>query len=127
MAKTRAGNAATRRRRRRRRWTSKDAKKVLEAQVESGLTVNAFAVREGHSARRLYWWRGQLGASAPKPLTFEEVAPSKGVALVGEPALPADNRFEIEVRSGVIVRVSESFNAEALRRLLLVVDGGRSC
>lgn len=122
MAKTRARNAATRR-----RWTSKYAKKVLEDQVGSGLTVNAFAVREGLSARRLYWWRGQLGKSAPRPPTFEEIVPSKGVALVGEPALPIDNRFEIEVRSGVIVRVSESFNAEALRRLLVVVDGGRSC
>lgn len=126
MAKTRVGNAATRRRRRR-RWTSKEAKKVLEAQVESGLTVNGFAVREGLSARRLYWWRRQLGASAPMPPTFEEIEPSKGVALVGEPALSAGNRFEIEVRSGVIVRVGESFNAEALRRLLMVVEGGRSC
>lgn len=125
MPKTRAENAATRRRRR--RWTSKEAKKVLEAQVESGLTVNAFAVREGLSAPRLYRWRRQFGASAPRPPMFEEIVPSKGVALVGEPALSTDNRFEIEVRSGVIVRVSESFNAEALRRLLSVVDGGRSC
>ena len=122
MAKTRAGDAAPRR-----RWTSKYAKKVLEAQVDSGLTVNAFAVREGLSARRLYWWRGQLGGSAPRPATFEEIVPTKEVALVGEPALRADKRFEIEVRSGVLVRVSESFNAEALRRLLLVVDGVRSC
>lgn len=126
MAKTRVGNAATRRHRRR-RWTSKEAKKVLEAQVESGLTVNGFAVREGLSARRLYRWRRQLGASAPRPPTFEEIEPSKGVALVGEPALSAGNRFEIEMRSGVIVRVGESFNAEALRRLLMVVEGGRSC
>lgn len=125
MTKTRAGKAAPRRRRR--RWTAKEAKKVLEAQVESGLTVNGFAVREGFSARRLYRWRRQLGASVARPPAFEEIEPSKGVALVGEPALPAGNRFEIEMRSGVIVRVSESFNAEALRRLLLVVDGGGSC
>lgn len=125
MTKTRAENAAPRRRRR--RWTSKEAKKVLEAQVESGLTVHAFAVREGLSARRLYWWRRQLGASAPRPPTFEEIAPSQGETLVGESALSTGNRFEIEVRSGVLVRVSESFNAEALRRLLVVVDGVRSC
>lgn len=125
MAKTRAGNAATRRRGR--RWTSKEAKKVLEAQVESGLTLNAFAVREGLSARRLYRWRGKLSASAPKPATFEEVVPRQAAPMLAEPALRAVGGIELVLRCGLIVRVSESFNAEALRRLLGVVDGGRSC
>ena len=125
MAKTRAGNAATRRHRR--RWTSKEAKKVLEAQVESGMTVSAFAAREGLCAHRLYRWRRQLGASAPKPPTFEELVPSKAAPLLADPALSAGNHLELVLCSGLIVRVSESFSVEALRRLLGVVDGGRSC
>jgi len=124
MTKTRAGNTKARHRR---RWTPKEAKKVLEAQVESGLTVSAFAAREGLSAQRLFRWRRQLGASAPNPPTFEEIVPSNAVALVGEAAEEASHRFEVVLCSGVIVRVSESFNAEALRRLLFVVDGGRLC
>ena len=125
MAKTRAGNAATRRRRR--RWTSKEAKKVLEAQVESGLTVSAYAAREGLSAQRLFRWRRQLGASAPPRPTFEEIVPRHATSQLGDTALSACNRLEIVLRSGLIVRVAESFNEEALRRLLGVIDGGRSC
>jgi transposase-like protein len=125
MAKTRAGNAATRRRRR--RWTSKEAKEVLEAQVESGLTVNAFAVREKLDPHRLYSWRRRLSASAPKPPAFEEIVSGHVAPSLAEPTPAARDRLEIELRSGLIVRVSESFNAEALRRLLGVIDGARSC
>jgi transposase-like protein len=125
MAKTRAGKSATRLRRR--RWTSKEAKKVLEAQAESGLTVSAFAAREGLSAHRLFRWRRYFGASTPKPPAFEEIVAVKAAPLLADPALSADTRLEIVLRSGLIVRVAESFNADALRRLLGVVDGGRSC
>ena len=125
MTKTRAGNAVPRSRRR--RWTSKEAKKVLEAQVESGLTMSAFAAREGLSAQRLYRWRRQLGGSAASPPTFEEIVPSRAAPLLTGAAQSAGSPLEIVLRSGLIVRVSESFNAEALLRLLGVVDGGRSC
>ena len=36
-------------------------------------------------------------------------------------------RFEIVLASGRIVRVPESFDAGALRRLLAVVEEGRAC
>jgi transposase-like protein len=126
MPKTRAENALTRRRRR--RWTVKEATKVLQAQAESGLPLCAFAAREGYNAHRLYRWRRRLGPSAPTPPSFEEVVQSE---VGGEPSAPvspvARERFEIVLGSGVVVRVAESFDAEALKRLLDVMDGRRPC
>ena len=39
----------------------------------------------------------------------------------------ARERFEIVLPSGRVVRVPESFDASALRRLLVVVDEARAC
>jgi transposase-like protein len=100
---------------------------VLQAQAESGLTLSAFAVREGLNVSGLYQWRRRLGASAPKPPTFEEIRRSEVAERPSEPARPTPERLEIVLGSGVIVRVAESFNAEALGRLLDVVGGRWTC
>ena len=123
MAKTRARNAAPRGR----RWTPKKAKRVLEEQVKSGLTVSAFAAREKLNVYRLYRWQKRLCASAPKPPTFEELVVRDVTQSPTEPAVPTRDRIEVVLRSGLIVRVGESFNAETLRRLLGVLEGARSC
>ena len=125
MPKNRAGNSPSPRRRG--RWTANEATKVLEAQAESGLTLSAFARREGLNAYRLYRWRRRLWASAPESPMFEEIVASQGGPPRADPGPPAPDRLEVVLRSGLVVRVSEFFNAEALRRLLDVVEGGRSC
>ena len=57
---------------------------------------------------------------------FEEVIP--GEVIVADTAPPAPReRFEVVLLSGRVVRVPESFDAGALRRLLAVVDEVRAC
>lgn len=94
-----------------RRWAETEARAALDALSQSGLSVAEFSDREGLDAQRLYSWRRRLspvGATAPQ---FIEV---KGIA--------ADARFEIELRSGHIVRVAPGFDGDALRRLIAALE-----
>ena len=105
----------------RRRWTAEDAKEALAAQAQSGLSLSAFASREGLDAQRLFRWRRRLEVDAPESATFEEVVGCGVASAFGEggPAFVSERAwFEVVLRSGLVVRVSESFNAAALLRLL---------
>ena len=122
MRKTRARSSSTYLAHR--RWTVDDAKEALAAQEQSGLTLRAFATREGLDTQRLERWRRRLATPA-----FEEVTRPE---VVGDtPGEVADTvqreRFEIVLRGGRIVRVPESFDTNALLRLLEIVDQVRSC
>jgi len=110
-----------------RRWTAEQAGQALAALDRSGLTLTAFAIREGLDPQRLGRWRRQLATAAPP--VFEEVVP-------GAPAATADQgaatwaereRFEVVLVSGRVVRVPESFDVGALRRLLAIVEEVRPC
>lgn len=97
----------------RRRWSHADAQVALEALARSGLSVTAFAAREGINHQRLRWWHGRVeqkttGASSRKPVAFVEVRHR-------EP-----ERIEIVLRSGRVLRCAEEIDTMALRRL---VDG----
>jgi transposase-like protein len=111
----------------RRRWTAEDARQALAALARSGLGLSAFAIREGLDPQRLTRWRRQLASSASP--RFEEVMPVVTRATVNGDAVAGveRERFEVVLPSGRIVRVPESFDAGALRRLLDVVDGVRAC
>lgn len=112
----------------RRRWTSTDAKDALAALAQSGLPVSVFAAREGLNISRLFRWRRQLGANALTTQTFEEVVHREMDTPLadGVTAQRERDRFEIVLRSGLVVRVAESFTPDALRRLLAVVGEERS-
>jgi transposase-like protein len=110
-----------------RRWTEEEARQALAAFDRSGLGIIAFAIREGLDPQRLARWRRRLAvATAP---TFEEVAPSVTSAVTGGgvAAQVERERFEIVLPSGCVVRVPESFETSALRRLLSVVEEVRAC
>jgi transposase-like protein len=98
-----------------RRWTEEEARQALAAFDRSGLGIVAFAIREGLDPQRVARWRRRLAAA-----TFEEVAPSVTSAVTGGGvAVQVEReRFEIVLPSGCVVRVPESFEASALRRLL---------
>lgn len=97
-----------------RRWSEKEARAALDAHSQSGLSVAEFADREGLDAQRLYSWRRRLSSAPTRAPQFIEV---KGIA--------ADARFEIELRSGYIVRVPSAFDSDALRRLIVALEGSR--
>jgi transposase-like protein len=97
------------------RWTVDDARSVLERLTASGLTVREFAEREGVDPQRLYRWRSEIGECSA--LAFVEVARPTSARPV-----------EVLLRSGHVVRVSEGFSEEALRRVVAVLgDEASAC
>ncbi len=110
-----------------RRWTAEEAGQALVAWEDSGLGLTAFATGAGLDPQRLTRWRRRL-ATTGSP-TFEEVLPGVALAMVERNALHGveRERFEVVLPSGRVVRVPESFDAGALRRLLAVVDEARAC
>ena len=101
-----------------RRWTEDSARAALAAQDASGLSVAAYAAREGLDPQRLYFWRRRLGKSAEpsESPTFIEVRPGAMGELV-----------EIALRSGHVIRVAESIDGGVLRRLVDALEEGRAC
>jgi hypothetical protein len=64
--------------------------------------------------RRLYWWRGRLQRPAAAAISFEEIALPRAR---GERSVA----LEVVLRSGLVVRVDNSFDAVALQRLICVL------
>jgi hypothetical protein len=112
----------------RRRWTADDARTALSDVDASGLDLDAFAVDAGLDPQRLRRWRRTL-AAPPSDVVFEEVAAAAAEPLrsVAVTAGVEQSWFEVVLRSGRVVRVPESFDAGALRRLLAVVEEGAMC
>lgn len=96
------------------RWTETEARAALAAQRSSGLSIKAFAVREGLDPQRLYTWNSRLKDSAAQP-TFVEVPRH------------APEYVEIVLRSGRVLRVVESIDEAALRRLVAALEQEPSC
>jgi len=109
-------------RHRRLRWTAADARRALAELAELGLALGAFAAREGIHVQRLYYWRRRLadarvvaGAKdAPRP-EFIEIRPH-------EPEL-----VEVVLRSGRVLRVSDSIAPSLLARLVAVLERIEPC
>lgn len=97
----------------RRRWTIADARAALSALDASGLSLAAFAKREGLVAERLYRWRRRLWAERSKIAAapaFVEVRPR------------TPSTVEVVLRSGRTLCVSDAIESSALRRLVEVLD-----
>jgi transposase len=131
-------------RERRRRWTFADKARIVAETLEPGVSVCAVARRHGIAQGLLFTWRrqareGRLGGSEPAPL-FVPVAtaePSSCVASVivsGSPAAdavgpvpsragwPRTGLIEIALACGRRLTVDRDVDADALRRVLDVVD-----
>jgi hypothetical protein len=110
-----------------RRWTAEEAGQALVAWEDSGLGLTAFATGAGLDPQRLTRWRRRLATTSST--TFEEVLSGVALETVERDALRGveRERFEVVLPSGRVVRVPESFDAGALRRLLAVVDEARAC
>jgi len=102
----------------RRRWTVAEARAALAAVDESGLSINAFAARQGIDAQRLYYWRRRLageGLVAQPPPEFVELRPQRP-----EPV-------EVMLRSGRVLRVAESIDPVVLIRLVAALEHDEPC
>lgn len=118
----------------RRRWTAKDATLVLAEARRSTLTLRAFAARHAIDPQRLDRWErslrvpsssGPIAASAPPVVAFTEVAVADARILEREPS--RDERFEVVLPAGAIVRLGSSFDDAGLRRLLRVLAEDGAC
>ncbi len=107
----------------RRRWRAEEAQEVLAELDASGLELVAFAQQAGIDPARLKRWRRALAPS--QEAEFEEVTRVAKTAPIVLGLAP--KWFEVVLPSGRMVRVPESFDADALGRLLSVVEGGAEC
>src|SRR4051812_34447479 len=70
-------------------WTEAHARRVLDARERSGLSIRAFAAREGLGPERLYWWTKRLARGVRRGGNAEGAATSfvPAVVKVARPAL----------------------------------------
>lgn len=101
------------------RWSAERAREVLAAQRASGLSVFAFAKREGFDPQRLYFWQRRLGVEttghARAAMEFVEVRAGAG------------GQVEVLLRSGRVLRVSEAIDPETLLSLCEALERPASC
>ncbi len=128
---------------RRRRWRYEDKVRIVEESFAAGMTVTDVARRNGVAASLVFTWRrqaklGQLGGGSPAPLLLPvelapvvtDVTPTPTPTPVAEVAVAEPARrsrrssgmIEIALGSGRRLRVDRDVDADALRRVLDVLD-----
>jgi len=123
---------------RRRRWRYEDKVRIVEESFAAGVTVTDVARRNGVAASLVFTWRrqaklGQFGGGLAPLLLPVELAPvlsdvtptSISEAAVAEPARRSrrsSGLIEIALGSGRKLRVDRDVDADALRRVLDVLD-----
>lgn len=86
----------------------------LESWDASGLTLRAFALREGLNAHTAWRWKKRLrGVAAPAP-SFAAVVVEHAAGTRGAP-------FELVTASGMSLRIPADFDEAALARLVALL------
>lgn len=109
-------------------------RKRVQRWQDSGLTAEEFAQETGLNVGTLRHWKYTLdkevrGAHRAEPAERpgaeqppRRPQPTLPLVEVQTTAGPADGRFKVELARGRRLRVPASFEAQALRRLLLVLE-----
>jgi transposase len=102
-------------------------RKRVERWKASGLTAKEFAAEVGINAGTLQFWQHKLKtcgpiARRPRRRRTDAIVASSLVELRAPVAAALDQRFEVELGNGRRVRVSAGFDADALKRLLVVLE-----
>jgi transposase len=111
---------------RRRRWSLRDKRQIVEETLQPGVTVTEVARRHGLAPSVVFTWRrlareGRLGDAGPAFMPVE-ITP---IPVQTPPVAPPPRRsgvIEIVLGRGRRVRVDREVDAEALRRVLQVVE-----
>ena len=114
---------------RRRRWNLEEKLRILAQSVAPGSSASLVCRLHGISSGQLYTWRrqfrtGELTGFAPVRLALpvEELAlatePADPEPAPPEPDRPADGIIEVELPSGVKLRLTGAVDEAALRRVL---------
>ena len=95
----------------------------------SGLSLRLYSERHGLKAGTLGYWNSRLKAQAADALTSSAGSETVATFLavhVAEPAVsvsePWDDRIELVLKGGSVLRVGRGFDAVTLDRLLDVVE-----
>jgi transposase len=118
---------------RRRRWRLEEKLRILAQSVAPGSSASLVCRLHGISSGQLYTWRrrfrtGELTGFAPVRLAppVEELAlataPMDPVPTLAEPDRPTDAMIEVELPSGVKLRLTGTVDEVALRRVLLALS-----
>jgi transposase len=111
---------------RRRRWSPQDKLQIVEETMQPGVTVTEVARRHGLAPSVVFTWRrlareGRLGGVGPAFVPVE-ITPVPAQA----PSVASTSRhtglIEIVLGRGRRIRVDREVDAEALRRVLQVVE-----
>jgi transposase len=112
---------------RRRRWSLQDKLRIVEETLQPGVTVSEVARRHGLAPSVVFTWRrlareGRLGETAGPVFMPVEITPVPAQAApVASPARRT-GLIEIVLSRGRRIRVDREVDAEALRRVLQVVE-----
>lgn len=90
-------------------------RRLIAAQLKSGMTVREFATAEGIAAATLYWWRSKLRRDDRDDTKLVPVEVVERRADMGSAALGG---FELQVDGAMTLRVPTGFDEVELRRLL---------
>jgi transposase len=102
---------------RRRRWSVEEKLRILAQSVAPGSSASLACRLHGISSGQLYTWRrqfrtGELTGFAPVKVAGEPVAAAAAIAVVEAPVI------EVELASGVKLRLTGAVDEAALRRVL---------
>jgi transposase len=118
---------------RRRRWSLEEKLRILAQSVAPGSSPSLVCRLHGISSGQLYTWRrqfrtGELTGFAPVRLAppVEELpraaAPVDPVPTLAETDRPADGIIEVELPSGVKLRLTGAVDEMGLRRVLAALS-----
>lgn len=90
-------------------WTEVEARQVLAACEASGLSMRAFAFREGLRPRRLYWWARRLASRETSARGKESPAVSfvPAVVRIDPPGLASRAAITIRVGTRATMEIVE--------------------
>ena len=111
---------------RRRRWSLQDKLRIVEETMQPGVTVTEVARRHGLAPSVVFTWRrlareGRLGDAGPSFVPVEITPVPVRTTPVASPPRRT-GLIEIVLGRGRRVRVDRDVDAEALRRVLQVVE-----
>jgi transposase len=121
---------------RRRRWSKDEKSRIVEETLMPGAVVSEVARRHGVAQSLLFTWRRLARTAEPArrdgsillPVEIGAMAAPSGLEAA-RPSRPATSgrrtksgMIEIELGSGSRVRVDNNVDADALRRVLSVLD-----
>ena len=95
----------------RQRWNEQEARRVLEACRESGLSLGEFAAREGMKAGRLSRWQRRLAIGrGPEAGSGRRGKKAGGIRLIPAVAVaaPRSGAVAVHLPGGVMVEVETS-------------------